>query len=278
MPSAQMKRRTAKSKKKKRDKIFIVNGTENPPGAYEREGFDIHYTSDLKEASRLAEEFDSQCLVLGTLTAEELKSGSGERTDGITKIRKSLQNALTTVKKAMSLAGSNDCGSGQLAVISNISKSLEEAMTIVTDDKDKESEGLMEREEGLSYVIKPFEDAELTARLRGLLSTPGEVAELKEETLRLESLVSIITSVLSSLDIEDIRSVIVNKLAEAIQTKDCSVLLLKKDYDECFVLESARELPNKEMRVDLNNYPELKEGASIRRSSAGHQEIYSNTR
>ncbi len=245
------------------DKILVVDGTDKTLDTSHKEGFDIHYAPDLQEASRLAEEFE-QCLVLGTLTTEKkVPTGTAAHMSGITKISKSLQSALTTVHEAMSLEAArlvenNNVGSDQLALISTVNKSLQEALTTVYEAMNNESDRLVECDSGENYVIKPFEDAELAVRLRGLLSSSKEVAELQEEKHRLESLLSIIKSVLSSLNIADIRNVIVTKLAEAIQTKDCSVLLLKKDYDECFVLDSARGLPNSELRVDLNNYPELK--------------------
>ncbi len=274
MSSANKKKRNKNNKKKSSDKIFIVSGTETNLDTYEREGFDIHYASDLKEASRLAEEFD-QCLVLGTLTAEKkVKSRAAAHMDGIAKISKSLQSALTTVQEAMSneaarLMGNNDCGSDQLAVISTVNKSLQEALMTIYEDMNNESDRLLvESESCVNYVIEPFEDVELATRLRGLLSSSMEVAELQEEKLRLENLVSIITSVLSSLSIAEIIRVIVTRLAEAIQSNDCSVLLLKKDHDECYVLESAKELPNSELMVSLNNYPELMEVLQTRKPLA----------
>ena len=253
------------------DSILIVNNTETTFDTHESDGFDIHYASNLHEASKLAEDLE-ECLVLGTLKPEKkIHSGTAFHMEGIAKVCKSLQSALTTVQEAMSkeaarLVKDSDSGTNQLGMISTVNKSLQEALMTVYKTMNDESDRLVEKEEAdTNYVIKPFEDARLAERLSGILNSSIEVTELQEENLRLESLVSIITSVLTSLNIADIRSVIVNKLAEAIQTKDCSVLLLKKDYDECFVLDSAKELPNSELRVDLNNYPELKR-CSIRKS------------
>ena len=260
MTSDSNKRRNHKNKHS--DKILIVNGTDNTFDTYESDGFDIHYASDLRDASRLAEKFED-CLVLGTLTSEDKsKSGVAAHIDGTARIGKTLQKTLTMVQEAMSdeaarLVDKNESGSGQLAMINNVNKSLQEALTIVYEDMNKGSDSLMEEDCGVHYTIKPFDDPELATRLKGFLSSASEIAELKDEKNRLKTLVSIITSILSSLNMADIRSVIVNELSEAIQTTDCSVLLLKKDYNECFVLNSARELPNSELMVDLNNYPEL---------------------
>ena len=128
---------------------------------------------------------------------------------------------------------------------------------IVLDSAD--SEVLSESDAGRfdDFLVRHFEPEELTARVYTQLKLSGAVNETRADNIRLENLLSITRELFSTLDYSAILSVIVKKVAEAIDAMDCSLVLVKKDFEQGFVLDSFQELPTKNLKLDLKKYPEL---------------------
>jgi diguanylate cyclase (GGDEF)-like protein len=74
----------------------------------------------------------------------------------------------------------------------------------------------------------------------------------------IESILAITTAVSSTLEISDIFAIIVNRVAEAMDAIDCSIVLMEKDGEGASVLESFKELPTDNLQLDIEKYPEIK--------------------
>ena len=84
----------------------------------------------------------------------------------------------------------------------------------------------------------------------------------------IEKILAITTAVSSSLEISEVFGIIVNKVAEAMDAIDCSIVLMENDGGAGTVLESFKELPTKNLKLDIEKYPEIKKVLETRKPLA----------
>ncbi|MBI5587859.1 MAG: diguanylate cyclase [Deltaproteobacteria bacterium] len=108
------------------------------------------------------------------------------------------------------------------------------------------------------FIVKPFNESELLARVRAQLRINEFYRELEEDKRTLETIVDITGALSATLDSSEVLSVIVNKVAAVMEAVRCSIVLIVKD-DEGYVLASHEDPSVRELRIDLSRYPEIKE-------------------
>ncbi|MBE9531974.1 MAG: sensor domain-containing diguanylate cyclase [Proteobacteria bacterium] len=86
-----------------------------------------------------------------------------------------------------------------------------------------------------------------------------------DDNTAIEKILAITTAASSSLQVSEIFTIIVNKVAEAMDAIDCSIVLLEKGGEAGTVLESFKELPTENLKLDLEKYPELKKVLETRK-------------
>lgn len=79
-----------------------------------------------------------------------------------------------------------------------------------------------------------------------------------DDTKAIEKILAITTAVSSSLEISEVFDIIVNKVAEAMNALDCSIVLMEKDGGGGTILQSFKKLPTKNLKLDIEKYPEIK--------------------
>jgi diguanylate cyclase (GGDEF)-like protein len=89
-----------------------------------------------------------------------------------------------------------------------------------------------------------------------------------DENNAIEKILAITTAISASLEISEVFNIIVNKVAEAMDAIDCSIVLLEKDGAEASVLESFKELPTNNLQLNIDNYPEIKRVLETRKPLA----------
>ncbi len=90
----------------------------------------------------------------------------------------------------------------------------------------------------------------------------------RDENSAIEKILAITTAVSSSLEVSEVFGIIVNKVAEAMDAIDCSIVLMEKDGAAGTVLESFKELPTKNLKLDIEKYPEIKKVLETRKPLA----------
>ena len=108
------------------------------------------------------------------------------------------------------------------------------------------------------FIVKPFNESELVARVTAQIRISEFYRELEEDKRNLETMVEITGALSATLDSSEVLSVIVNKVAEVMEAVRCSIVLIVKD-DEGYVLASHEDPSVRELRIDLSKYPEIKE-------------------
>ncbi|MBI5970756.1 MAG: diguanylate cyclase [Deltaproteobacteria bacterium] len=106
------------------------------------------------------------------------------------------------------------------------------------------------------FVIKPFNDAELIARVKAQQRILNFYREIEQDKKNLESILEITTAVSASLDPSEVLNVIVNKVAGVTNAVRCSVVLVAKE-NEGYVLASHEDPSVTELKIDLAKYPEI---------------------
>ncbi len=110
------------------------------------------------------------------------------------------------------------------------------------------------------FVTSPLDPTELSLRIINRISLSTDIRDLRESKVLLESLQAITKAVFSTLELTDLLNVIVKKVAEAVGAKDCSIVQLKDgDDNEGLIMDSFQELPTSNLRIELDNYPELRQ-------------------
>lgn len=108
------------------------------------------------------------------------------------------------------------------------------------------------------YIVRPFNESELVARVRAQLRISEFFLEIEEDKRTLETILQISSAVSATLDPSKVLNVIVKKVAEITAAVRCSIVLFVKD-DEGYVLASHEDPSLKELRIDLKKYPEIKQ-------------------
>jgi two-component system cell cycle response regulator len=112
------------------------------------------------------------------------------------------------------------------------------------------------------YMIKPVSSGELSARMEVHLRTKDFYSELeKEDLLMLLELTEIISVTRNP---KKILTIIVEKMVEAIDASRCSIIALNEDGE--LIVKASSDLPkNKEIKIDLEKYPEIEKALTTQR-------------
>ena len=109
------------------------------------------------------------------------------------------------------------------------------------------------------YIAKPFDGAELLARLQGGLAKRRTIAALEQKARDSEALLQISESITSTLDTVEILRQIVQRIAELLKdVYRCSIALVQEDDRFGYVLASSDDPDMGELRLDLDKYPEIR--------------------
>jgi len=126
----------------------------------------------------------------------------------------------------------------------------------VMGDKDTVVEALSSGAD--DYIVRPFSESELLARVRAQLRISEFFRETEESKKTLETLLEISNAVSASLNPSEVLDTIVNKVALLTDAIRCSIVLVVKN-DKGYVLASHDNPSIKDLEIDLNKYPEIKE-------------------
>jgi diguanylate cyclase (GGDEF)-like protein len=106
------------------------------------------------------------------------------------------------------------------------------------------------------FVVKPVDELELVERVGAQLRISGFYRELWEDKRNLETILDITQAVSATLDSSEVLDIIVEKVADITGAVRCSVVLVSGG--EGYVLASHDNLVAKNMKIDLEKYPEIR--------------------
>ncbi|MFQ5586996.1 MAG: diguanylate cyclase [Thermodesulfobacteriota bacterium] len=113
------------------------------------------------------------------------------------------------------------------------------------------------------FIIKPFNDLELIARIQAQSRMRTFYRSLEEKNRELELILDITNTVSQTLDSGEILYSLVKKTAEFIGATRCSIVLIGKD-DEAYIVASHESPTIRNLKIDLKKYPELKKALTTR--------------
>jgi two-component system cell cycle response regulator len=107
------------------------------------------------------------------------------------------------------------------------------------------------------FIVKPFNEAELAARVRAQIRISDFYSEVAEDKRNLESILAISNAVSETLDPAEVLNIIVNRVAAATGALRCSIVLIAQE-DEAYVLATNDDPKINDFKLDLAKYPEIK--------------------
>ncbi len=108
------------------------------------------------------------------------------------------------------------------------------------------------------FIVKPINEAELIARVKAQLRISDFYRQIEEDKRNLETILAITSAMSATLDPSEVLNTIVSKVAGVTEAVRCSIVLIVKD-DEGYVLASHEDPSVKELKLDLSNYPEIRQ-------------------
>lgn len=119
------------------------------------------------------------------------------------------------------------------------------------------------RELGLDDWVHSLE--ELPSRLESALKARRAVERDAQSRQRMEALLEIVQAATSSLELEQILEIAVDKIGRVINTDRCSVVLVEGDGSRSARVMASRNIPDfAPMQIDLARYPELRRALETR--------------
>ena len=110
------------------------------------------------------------------------------------------------------------------------------------------------------FIVKPVDEMELMARVNAQMRIVEFHEETEEARRNLEIILSISSSIGKTLDSSEILDIIVKKVAGVVGAVRCSIVLLKGE-NTGYVLTSHEDPNIRNLKIDLNRYPEILEVA-----------------
>ncbi|MFL5321852.1 MAG: ATP-binding protein [Myxococcaceae bacterium] len=108
---------------------------------------------------------------------------------------------------------------------------------------------------------------ELPSRLESALKARRAVERDAQSRLRMEALLEIVQAATSSLELEQILEIAVEKIGKVITTDRCSIVLVEGDGSRTARVMASRNIPDfAPMQIDLARYPELRRSLETRSS------------
>jgi PAS domain S-box-containing protein len=112
------------------------------------------------------------------------------------------------------------------------------------------------------YVHKPLRAAELAARVRGQIRVRDYVDRLGRRERDLRTVVELIQTLASRLDIRDILFTLVARLAAIAKVDRCSIVLMGERANIGYVVATSDNEQLRDLPIDLEKYPEIQEALS----------------
>ena len=114
------------------------------------------------------------------------------------------------------------------------------------------------------FITKPVDNMELIARIHAQSRTRGFYREIYEDKKNLETILDVTKTISSMLKTEEVLYTIVKRVADITGAVRCSIVLISKE-DIGYVLASHESPTIKEIKLDLNKYPEIREALKSKR-------------
>ncbi|HLA51404.1 MAG TPA: diguanylate cyclase, partial [Thermodesulfobacteriota bacterium] len=114
------------------------------------------------------------------------------------------------------------------------------------------------------FITKPVDNMELIARIHAQSRTRGFYREIYEDKKNLEMILDVTKTISSMLKTEEVLYTIVKRVADITGAVRCSIVLISKE-DIGYVLASHESPTIKEIKLDLNKYPEIREALKSKR-------------
>ncbi len=113
------------------------------------------------------------------------------------------------------------------------------------------------------FVMKPFNESELLARITSQLRISDFYCEVEEDNRSLETILDITCAVTATLDTVEVLDTIVMRVAEVMKADRCSIVLVAKE-NEGYILAAHDNPEMHEKKVNLDKYPEITEAIEKR--------------
>lgn len=125
------------------------------------------------------------------------------------------------------------------------------------------------------YVHKPLRAAELIARVRGQIRIRDYVDRLSSREADLRTVVELIQTLASRLDIRDILFTLVSRIAAIAKVDRCSIVLIGDRSDVGYVVATSDDEHVRDLPIPLAKYPEIREALAsgstlVIRDAASH--------
>ncbi len=120
------------------------------------------------------------------------------------------------------------------------------------------------------YVHKPFRPAELIARIRGQARLREYVDRLSQRERDQQTVLELTQKLASTLDVRDILFTVVERLAHIAHADRCSIVLFGESAQVGYVLATSDDAQLKDLPIDLDKYPEIREVLSTGKNLVIH--------
>ncbi|MDX1764222.1 MAG: diguanylate cyclase [bacterium] len=129
---------------------------------------------------------------------------------------------------------------------------------LMTSSKNRKEDIILGLESGANdYVVKPFDENELLARVQALLNSSRLIKEMEREKKDLLAILDISNSITSSLDSREVLFSIVQKISEIIKVSRCSIVRIDAHEPKGYVVASNEDARIYNLPIDLSKYPEV---------------------
>jgi two-component system cell cycle response regulator len=108
------------------------------------------------------------------------------------------------------------------------------------------------------YIVKPFDNDELLARIHSLLRSASLLKQLDQDKRDLLAILDISNAITSTLDSREVLYSIVKKISEVIQVSRCSIVRIDTHESKGSVVATNEDANIFNLLIDLEKYPEIK--------------------
>ena len=129
---------------------------------------------------------------------------------------------------------------------------------LMTSSKNRKEDIIQGLESGANdYVVKPFDENELLARIQALLNSSRLIRKMEREKNDLLAILDISNSITSSLASREVLFSIVQKISEIIKVSRCSIVRIDAREPKGYVVASNEDPGIYNLPIDLSKYPEV---------------------
>lgn len=109
------------------------------------------------------------------------------------------------------------------------------------------------------YIVKPFDEDELLARIHSLLRAGSLLKQLEQDKRDLMAILEISNAITSTLESREVLYSIVKKISEIIHVTRCSIVRIDTHESKGYVVATNEDPNIYNLVIDLQKYPEIKE-------------------